>query len=1573
METKSEQPLDSAAFKFDSFIRSGVDPRTGSFSCSLALNTISVDAPDGAKVPLVFAYDSFNRRHSGLGAGWALRTCCYDQRRGKLTLSNGVTYRLRILNGKAIFEDKKLDNLKAQVRGDDLYIDHIDGTTEVLSRTNETSGEWLLTSLFTPEGHETAYSYRVISGRRQLTEVRDQRHRLLSIDYAVDGRQSPAITLWPDIPSKRLQYSLLRHNELLKHISLVTAENNVLTWSFEYKPISGFLVMTDVLQPSGLREVLVYKPDAHRLPTGAPMPSVPAVIQSTLSPGGGQLALVTRYEYSPRNFLGFDSRMSWTEDEDVLFRLNWAYEYSCTEIHMALVTGERREASRVVRTYNRFHSMVSQETSSDGKVHLRRIEHYEVPNKPFRDQPAQFQMPRAVSDSWYDRRNVGSDGQYRGREEVTRTVYDGHGNLMEKTGPSGVCEVYEFFPVQGDVDCPASPLGVPCFLKQKRVIASPGFVAAPTTMVRYTYVKLPSLRTDGGRCVKLASEVLHEEGVSEPRVDCHLEYINDIGDPFHGRLKRKVETVGGVPTVYGYRYVRENTNVRTDQVFSARGLSHLRQSWHDESGWLVKSQDASANSITMEYDSLGQLTRETVMPGTDSSASRQYTYRPYSAADPFITTVAQDSRGALTATRADGLGRKISVQKQDVDAPGAPMRLIYRAEYDSLGRLRADEQVDWFAGATKTLRSVYEYDAWGHQSRISRSGRAVVHDEIDPVALTRTQWMEGGCKTRTFNNIFGKPSRVERVDVTGVVLEVTSYNYDGLGRCVKQTASDAGVTLYSYDLAGRLLGTTLPDGTQVKKKYSAQSQGDFPIEISVNGYVVGSRDFDGLMRIVCTRTGGRVEQMIYEGASRNHSQKITAAGKVLNFTLNPLLDDCVIERKGSQAQVFTKHRYDPHTGLLQESANSTVQRRLEYFASGRIRHEIWMTSSNRYESSETYSLMGRPISHTDVNGTVRTCRYDETGRLSGITQGGVIVAYIYDAHGLLSSQTLTDVRSGVSVVTDLAYDEFGREILRRSLAQGNDVQELVQSFGPGDKLRQRVLKVGGVTVRSESFIYDLRGRLKHYACEGEQAPVDVQGKIIISQDFTYDSLDNIRQVFTRFAGGENIANYRYDLPDKTQLSAVSHSHPDYASAHATFRYDADGNLLNDSQGRSLSYDELGRLESVGSAGSGSVSGRYRYEPSDRLHAVESVGQKPCRRFYREDRLCSDVTEEDGRSIMSEAQQVLALLQGQETTLFRTDGCGNVLQAFSGDGNARHAYLPYGQRPLTDGFASLFGFGGESQDVQTGCYLLGNGYRAYDPVLMRFHRPDSWSPFDGGGLNPYAYCLGDPINLRDPTGHISSSGWIKIGLAVAFTIASVALTVATLGASAPLVGLSSSAAMALTLEVVSGAVSIASSVLDETAPDAVITQVLSYTNIALSAVSGGASLAGKVLGKGTSVALLKTVDSLGDVVTLGSSNASRVTRMGMYAKASSPIIRGGGQRNHVALKKRLEKVLTAKDVMGYAGYGAKGVMYTVERDKYIEKAKRHAQAAAEWLFDDLFDEWNEIYGDVRTRSARIRLA
>jgi RHS repeat-associated protein len=82
-----------------------------------------------------------------------------------------------------------------------------------------------------------------------------------------------------------------------------------------------------------------------------------------------------------------------------------------------------------------------------------------------------------------------------------------------------------------------------------------------------------------------------------------------------------------------------------------------------------------------------------------------------------------------------------------------------------------------------------------------------------------------------------------------------------------------------------------------------------------------------------------------------------------------------------------------------------------------------------------------------------------------------------------------------------------------------------------------------------------------------------------------------------------------------------------------------------------------------------------------------------------------------------------------------------------------AYSAYGEQSAQQKVETRLGFNGQLREEKIGWYLLGNGYRAYNPRLMRFHSPDSWSPFRGGGLNAYMYCVGDPVNRNDPTGHL----------------------------------------------------------------------------------------------------------------------------------------------------------------------------------------------------------------------------
>ncbi|WP_205704447.1 RHS repeat-associated core domain-containing protein [Burkholderia stabilis] len=102
-----------------------------------------------------------------------------------------------------------------------------------------------------------------------------------------------------------------------------------------------------------------------------------------------------------------------------------------------------------------------------------------------------------------------------------------------------------------------------------------------------------------------------------------------------------------------------------------------------------------------------------------------------------------------------------------------------------------------------------------------------------------------------------------------------------------------------------------------------------------------------------------------------------------------------------------------------------------------------------------------------------------------------------------------------------------------------------------------------------------------------------------------------------------------------------------------------------------------------------------------------------------------------------------------TTLLATDQQRSLLRVrYSATQSDPLSYTPYGYRALG---RDLLGFNGEYMDPVTGYYLLGNGYRYFNPVLMYFHSPDSFSPFGKGGLNAYCYVEGDPVNFTDPTG------------------------------------------------------------------------------------------------------------------------------------------------------------------------------------------------------------------------------
>lgn len=168
--------------------------------------------------------------------------------------------------------------------------------------------------------------------------------------------------------------------------------------------------------------------------------------------------------------------------------------------------------------------------------------------------------------------------------------------------------------------------------------------------------------------------------------------------------------------------------------------------------------------------------------------------------------------------------------------------------------------------------------------------------------------------------------------------------------------------------------------------------------------------------------------------------------------------------------------------------------------------------------------------------------------------------------------------------------------------------------------------------------------------------------------------------------------------------------------------------------------------------------RYQYDPLDRLTGLKPADHVGMQRFYQNDELVNEIEGQVELTILRHEAQPLAqrlhIANVTETTLLATDQQRSVLHTLAGADAQTMAYTVYGHRSVESGLSSLLGFNGERPDLVTGHYLLGQGHRAFNPVLMRFNSPDELSPFGDGGINAYAYCGGDPVNRYDPSGNFS---------------------------------------------------------------------------------------------------------------------------------------------------------------------------------------------------------------------------
>lgn len=706
-------------------------------------------------------------------------------------------------------------------------------------------------------------------------------------------------------------------------------------------------------------------------------------------------------------------------------------------------------------------------------------------------------------------------------------------------------------------------------------------------------------------------------------------------------------------------------------------------------------------------------------------------------------------------------------------------------------------------------------------------------------------------------NLFDKPIYEVRRDGQREVGR-QDYRYDGLGQCIAQTLSmeepalarparphrplpraASGVvrrtTRMRYDIWGRMHETQRPDDSLLQRQFSPNSTSELTTLFQVKkagqpAKTICTREFDELERLSRVEVGPRVRTFSYKPDTELMEQTtgFSMSGGVpgpdkrsLTYTYEPNHTDQPVSIKAQRtrkaktlANSSSDFAYDTKTANITSATNVEGSRTYAYTDLGLLKQESWQDPiAGGYTIDYRYSAQGLLLQREDSIGQPIEYRYDDQGRMIETRQGSLQATLAYNSAGLLHSTDTRDEDGNRHLRCEMFYDTLGREVKRTLSVDAGVPHELHLVWRDDDLLLQRRLMRGGNELLTEHFDYDALDRLAFHDSFGPNLPCNEAGRAIISQQFDFDEQDNLTGCRTWFEDGkEDHADFIYKDDGSFQLDAVTHTLTSDYRKHQAFSYDEMGNALNDELGRRLLYDDIGRLVEVRSEDDSQQLANYRYDSHDQLFAERHGGAPEVLRRYQG--LKIDSTLQDGllTQYLYSGDTALGLneWEGDESAgrLLLNDAKGSVIGEYdkqglrpSQDGELRPAsYSAYGERPRDNGLRTLLAFNGELREETFGWYLLGRGYRAYNPSLMRFHSPDTLDP-EQSGINPYLFCLGNPSNWEDPSGHRSAYGygkenptdrsphppyldppkkrkktwvdWIGVGISVLFLVASIA--------------------------------------------------------------------------------------------------------------------------------------------------------------------------------------------------------
>lgn len=786
------------------------------------------------------------------------------------------------------------------------------------------------------------------------------------------------------------------------------------------------------------------------------------------------------------------------------------------------------------------------------------------------------------------------------------------------------------------------------------------------------------------------------------------------GTPAKGYLHVKIDYGDGfssVVTSRGVRSIEGNGFGKADKLVWAGGV---HENHFDEAGELVGYEDPLGRAWRFERgrshfeveDPLGQLTSYEY----DDAGRVVRTVTP----DGMETVHTRDVFGNLIEL-SDGLGPVVSLR------------------YDDRGSLIQGITPD---GGRTSMR----YDALANRVEI-----------VEP---------DGGTRRLTYD-FLGR-----LVGMTDEVGGRHRWAYDGMGRLEAYTAPTGATTSYRYDADGRLVERHDPDGRYVRLVYAGLRQ-VVAVERSDGSRVVYRYDRELDLARVVNEEGD--EHLIERDAEGRITLERTFDGRTLRYTNDEVGRVVKIDFGAGES---VEIEYDALDRVVHRAYSDDRFHRFTYDPAGRV------TAAETEEAVVLYSYdqRGRCVrevlrrrSEPDTERVVEH-RYDAADRRVSSRHGDTNWQTPRDAAGRCLAMTWQRGDAG-HWLARFSFDATGAEV-SRELPGGARLASTRDPLG-----LPLVTSVQVPGIRPSASEPQWVGRAADETMNVEYGWTQ-GGELLSLRGTEHGAREYLRD------GRGRLAQVRW--ADRAATDDYAHSpRGDLRTARAKLQEHAAGGRLMGSGGASYEYDERGRV-CLKTTPAGST--RYEWSAVGLLErvtlpdgttvqwvhdpfarSVEKLVRAPSgvtrhRYLWDGDDLVEELVERrDGGGAWSLVERrryayspsgILPVAQAVDTPagegpwvyFVHREGAPVPLALVAPDGRPVAALdvEPYGRSAAGE---TLVRFPGHWLDRETG--LLHNRWRHLDPETGAYLCPEPLGLL--GGLQPYAYARGNPLELFDPNG------------------------------------------------------------------------------------------------------------------------------------------------------------------------------------------------------------------------------